>query len=353
MLSAVRSTVLVVDDEESIRNYLSEVLQFEGYECICFSESLAALAYLTRGTKLPDLMLADISMPDLGGIELLRSAKSMHPGMPVILVSGLYELALALEAIDAGADDYLRKPVLPSEVATLVGKYLQPDSRQRGEDLQASIRELLAEQPSNFESSERLRDVFRKLGFKRYETFQHSKRVAAYAVLLGRRCGLPKKELDSLRLGALLHDIGKIGVPRNVLQKPGNLTADEWQVMRSHPLIGYRLLSAFPELRIEADIVRSHHEEYSGSGYPQQLQGEAIPYAARLFSIVDTFDAITSDRPYRPAQSITKACEEIGRMAGGQFDPALVREFLQIPVRDLEVVRKQYPDAAGDEELMP
>lgn len=353
MPSAPRSTVLVVDDEESIRNYLAEVLLFEGYECICFSESLAALAYLTRGAKLPDLMLADISMPDLGGIELLRSAKSMHPGMPVILVSGLYELALALEAIDAGADDYLKKPVRPSEVATLVGKYLQPDSQQRREELQASIRELLAEHPSNFESSERLRDVFRKLGFKRYETFQHSKRVAAYAVLLGRRCGLPKKELDSLRLGALLHDIGKIGVPRNVLQKPGNLTDDEWQVMRSHPLIGYRLLAGFPDLGIEADIVRSHHEEYSGSGYPQQLQGEAIPYAARLFSIVDTFDAITSDRPYRPAQSTTKACEEIGRMAGEQFDPALVREFMQIPAGDLEAVRKQYPDAAGDEDLMP
>jgi cyclic di-GMP phosphodiesterase len=351
MPPASRSTVLVVDDEESIRNYLAEVLQFEGYECICFSESLAALAYLTRGLKLPDLMLADIAMPDLGGIELLRSAKSMHPEMPVILVSGLYELALALEALDAGADDYLKKPVRPSELATLVGKYLQPDSHQRGEALQASIRELLAEQPGDFENSEQIRDIFRKLGFKRYETFQHSKRVAAYAVLLGRRCGLPKEQLDSLRLGALLHDIGKIGVPRNVLQKPGNLSDDEWQVMRSHPAIGYRLLSAFPELRAEAEIVYSHHEEYGGSGYPQGLRGEAIPYAARLFSIVDTFDAITSDRPYRLAQSIAKAREEIGRMAGAQFDPALVREFLEIPGKELEEIGRRYPDAAGGEDL--
>jgi putative nucleotidyltransferase with HDIG domain len=352
MASAPRSRVLVVDDEESIRNYLAEVLQFEGYECVCFSGSLAALAYLTRGDKLPDLMLADIAMPDLGGIELLRSAKSMHPGMPVILVSGLYELALALEAIEAGADDYLKKPVLPSEVAVLVRKYLQPDAHQRREELQGAIRELLAEQPQDLENSEQLRDVFRKLGFKRYETFQHSKRVSAYAVLLGQRCGLPKRELDSLRLGALLHDIGKIGIPRNVLQKPGDLSEDEWQVMRSHPAIGYRLLAAFPELQTEADIVRHHHEEYSGSGYPQGLRGEAIPYGARLFSIVDTFDAITSDRPYRPAQSIAKACEEIGRMAGQQFDPAPVREFLTIPLEELEDVRKRYPDAAGDEDLL-
>jgi cyclic di-GMP phosphodiesterase len=346
MPSLSRSTVLVVDDEESIRKYLAEVLEFEGYECICFSGSLAALAYLTRGRKLPDLMLADIAMPDLGGIELLRSAKSMLPEMPVILVSGLYELALALEALDAGADDYLKKPVRPSELATLVGKYLQPDSHQR-EALQASIRDLLAEQPSDFENCEQIRDIFRKLGFKRYETFQHSKRVAAYAVLLGRRCELPKSELDSLRLGALLHDIGKVGVPRNVLQKPGDLSEDEWQVMRSHPAIGHRLLSAFPELRKEAEIVYSHHEEFNGAGYPQGLQGEAIPYAARLFSIVDTFDAITSDRPYRLAQSIAKAREEISRMAGVQFDPALVREFLKISGQELEEVRRRHPDAVG------
>jgi putative nucleotidyltransferase with HDIG domain len=246
----------------------------------------------------------------------------------------------------------LKKPVLPSEVAVLVRKYLQPDAHQRREELQGAIRELLAEQPQDLENSEQLRDVFRKLGFKRYETFQHSKRVSAYAVLLGQRCGLPKRELDSLRLGALLHDIGKIGIPRNVLQKPGDLSEDEWQVMRSHPAIGYRLLAAFPELQTEADIVRHHHEEYSGSGYPQGLRGEAIPYGARLFSIVDTFDAITSDRPYRPAQSIAKACEEIGRMAGQQFDPAPVREFLTIPLEELEDVRKRYPDAAGDEDLL-
>jgi putative nucleotidyltransferase with HDIG domain len=350
MPSASRSTVLVVDDEESIRNYLAEVLKFEGYQCICFSESLAALAYLTRGLSVPDLMLADIAMPGLGGIELLRSAKSMHPEMPVILVSGLYELALALEALDAGADDYLRKPVRPSELATLVGKYLQPDSHQRREAMQASIGELLAGQAADFENSDQLRDIFRELGFKRYETFQHSKRVAAYAVLLGRRCGLPQQQLDSLRLGALLHDIGKIGVPRNVLQKPGNLSDDEWQVMRAHPAIGYRLLAAFPAMRGEAEIVYCHHEEYGGTGYPQGLKAEAIPYAARLFSIVDTFDAITSDRPYRLAQPVAQAREEIGRMAGAQFDPRLVREFLEIPAEELEEVRRKYPDAAGSEE---
>jgi putative nucleotidyltransferase with HDIG domain len=349
MPSAPRSTILVVDDEESIRNYLVEVLRFEGYDCICFSGSLAALAYLTRGEELPDLMLADIAMPDLGGIELLRSAKLMHPHMPVILVSGLYELALALDALEAGADDYLRKPVRPSELATLVGKYLHPDFRLRKEALQASIRELLAEQPDDLEKSETLCEIFRNLGFKRYETFQHSKRVAAYAVLLGRCCGLAGEELESLRLGALLHDVGKIGVPRNVLQKPGNLSEDEWQVMRSHPSIGHRLLSDFPQLHKEAEIAYSHHEEYNGAGYPQGLKGEEIPRAARLFSIVDTFDAITSDRPYRPAQSTAKARQEIERMAGAQFDPALVSEFLRIPPEELEAIHRRYPDAAGDE----
>ena len=338
------SKVLVVDDEQSIRDYLAEVLRFEGYDCECFSGSLAALSYLSAQEKPADLLLADISMPDMGGIDLLRSVKEAHPDLPVILVSGLYELALAVDALEAGADDYLKKPVKPADLVTLVAKYLDSGTAEQEQQVQNALRGFLETRTSDPKSSRSLEQLFQKLGFKRYETFQHSARVAAVSRLIGEHCGLPVDELRRLELGALLHDIGKIAIPRNVLMKPGKLTDEEWRVMKEHPAIGYRVLMEFPELAQEAKVVYSHHESYDGSGYPQGLSGEQIPLGARIFSIVDTFDAITSDRPYRAAQSVDAARTEIERVSGTQFDPALVKIFLGIPPEKLQELRDKYPD---------
>jgi HD-GYP domain-containing protein (c-di-GMP phosphodiesterase class II) len=182
------------------------------------------------------------------------------------------------------------------------------------------------------------------LGFRRYETFQHSRRVAAYSRLFGDRCGMTEAELGHLELGALLHDIGKIGIPRNVLLKPESLTEEEWRVMKTHPQIGYGLLSEFPAFDEEARIVLSHHERFDGRGYPRGKRGKEIPAGARIFSIVDTLDAITSDRPYRPAQPLSQAREEIEKMSGRQFDPGLVDVFGRIPLEELRKVRIEYPD---------
>ena len=252
MVAQSPSTVLVVDDEEGVRNYLAEVLRFEGYKCQCFSESLSALAYLAEENRPADLVLVDIRMPGMNGIDLLREVKSRQPELPVILVSGLYELVLALGALEAGADDYLKKPVKSSDVVTLVGKYLQRDARRHEEVFREALRQFLDGRSANGEGTEALVEVFRMLGFRRYETFQHSKRVAAYSRLFGERCGLTDSELGHLELGALLHDIGKIGIPRNVLLKPEPLTGEEWRVMNTHPQIGYGLLSEFPAFREEA-----------------------------------------------------------------------------------------------------
>ena len=338
------STVLVVDDDEGIRDYLAEVLRFEGYECRCFSESLSALAYLAERNRRADLVLADIRMPGMNGIGLLREVKSRQPDLPVILVSGLYELALALDALEAGADDYLKKPVKPSDVVTLVGKYLQKDARRHEEEFREALRLFLDSRIGNRESTESLAEVFRMLGFRRYETFQHSKRVAAYSQLFGGHCGLTATELDHLELGALLHDIGKIGIPRNVLLKPESLNEEEWRVMKAHPQIGYGLLSEFPAFQEEARIVLSHHERFDGKGYPRGKSGKEIPVGARIFSIVDTLDAITSDRPYRAAQSFSKAQQEIEKMSGSQFDPLLVDVFARIPIEELREIQQRFPD---------
>ncbi len=337
--------MLVVDDEAATRDYLAEVLRSEGYECQCFSKSLEALSYLARSSAPAGLLLADISMPDMTGIELLREVKSKYPELPVILISGIYEFALAVDALEAGADDYLKKPVRPADVAALVGKYLAPDFR-RQEEVHAALRDFVASQPADPRACKQIKEVFQKLGFKRYETYEHSARVASYCRLFGRHCGLAEDELRHLELGALLHDIGKIGIPRNVLLKPGKLTDEEWRVMRMHPGIGHALLAEFPDLREEAQIVYCHHEKYDGSGYPCGLRGKDIPLGARIFSIVDAYDAITSDRPYRAAQSAEKAFLEIQRMNGTQFDPDLVEEFLRLPSQELEAIQKQYASSA-------
>jgi response regulator RpfG family c-di-GMP phosphodiesterase len=334
-----------VDDEEPVRDYLAEVLRIEGYECLCFSKSLEALSYLARSSSPADLLLADISLPDMTGIELLREVKTKYPGLPVILISGMYELALAVDALEAGADDYLKKPVRPGDVITLVSRYLAPDF-QRQEAVQEALREFVASQPADPGASAQIKEVFQKLGFKRYETYEHSARVASYCRLFGRSYRLTEEDLRHLELGALLHDIGKIGIPRNVLLKPGKLTGEEWRVMRMHPSIGHSLLASFPQLHLEAEIVYSHHERYDGSGYPRGLRGKDIPLEARIFSIVDAYDAITSDRPYRAAQSPEKAVLEIQTMSGTQFDPDLVAEFLRLSAQDLEVIRQRYPGNA-------
>ncbi|MDA1313502.1 MAG: response regulator [Acidobacteria bacterium] len=341
------NTVLVVDDDSSIREYLAEVLRHEGYKCCCFSESLAALSYLNSHNPPADLVLADINMPGMGGIDLLREVKHLDPEMPVILISGLYELALAVDALEAGADDYLKKPVRPNDVLALVSRYLEPsnDGEREVQEAQEALVQFLETKRAGSASLETLRSLFTKLGFRRYETFQHSARVAATCRLFGERYGLPEHQVERLETGALLHDIGKIGIPRNVLLKPGSLDGEEWRVMKQHPTIGYRLLGEFPELSEEARIVQSHHEQWDGSGYPHGLKGESIPLGARMFAIVDTLDAITSDRPYRKAQSIDSARTEIRRMSGVQFDPALVDVFLLIPDGDLLRIREAYPDA--------
>jgi len=342
--------VIVVDDEESIRDYLSSVLELEGYNCRCFEDSSTALAYLSEAQATADLMLADINMPEINGLELLRTAKGTRPELPVILVSGLYELAIALEALESGADDYLRKPVRPADVLALVGEYLHADQARQEAAVREALGEYVAARNGAPETSEHIQVVFQSLGFKRYETFQHSKRVAAYCRLFAERCGFDSATLDRLELGALLHDIGKIGIPRNVLLKPGPLNDEEWVVMRSHPSIGHRLMARFNELTEESQIVHAHHERFDGRGYPQGLAGQDIPLGARIFSIVDTLDAITSDRPYRKASSFATARAEIKKMSGSQFDPGLVEVFLEIPEQSLAEIRGRFPDQTPDEE---
>lgn len=339
------STIIVVDDEESMRQYLYDVLSRHGYDCRCFEGSLSALAYMADAGNAPHLMLTDISMPGMDGMDLLRTVKTVSPETPVILISGLYELALAIDALKGGASDYLLKPANPRDVIRLVSRHLGPDARNGQQALRAALERFLRVRKRYGRDFEDVREIFEVLGFRRFETLQHSKRVACFAELIGQFLAIPEERLTHLKLGALLHDIGKIAIPHNVLMKPGALTEAEWTVMRLHPRIGWELMSEFPELAEEADIVYCHHERWDGRGYPRSLRGEDIPLGARVFAVADTLDAITSDRPYRGGRPCEEAFSEIERHAGTQFDPAIVERFLGIPVTELETVRRRYPDS--------
>lgn len=339
------STILVVDDEEMMRQYLYDVLSRHGYDCKCFEGSLSALAYMANCGQPPHLMLTDISMPGMDGMDLLRTIKTVSPDTPVILISGLYELALAIEALKGGAADYLLKPANPRDVIRLVDRHLCPDAKNGQQALRAALGDFLRCRQRQGHDFEDVREIFDVLGFRRFETLQHSKRVAGYAERIGQFLSLGVDELGPLKLGSLLHDIGKIAIPHNVLMKPGPLNEAEWTVMRLHPRIGWELMADFLELTAEAEIVYAHHERYDGRGYPRSLAAEEIPLGARIFAIADTLDAITSDRPYRKGRSCQEALAEIQRHVGTQFDPRLVREFVRIPLLELEGIRERYPDS--------
>ena len=335
---------IVVDDDSSMRDYLHGVLSRDGYRCESFSDSLALLSYLGEDGNDSDLVLTDINMPGLNGIDLLRMAHTVEPELPVILISGLYELGLALDALNCGAADYLLKPALPRDILELVEKHLPSRAESRQSIAQLQLGRFLSSRLRGQDPADALRGLHQALGFKRYETLRHCRRVAAYADLFGRACGLGESSLSQLHTGALLHDIGKVAIPRNVLLKAGPLNDDEWAAMHLHPRIGWEMLSEYRELESTAEIVYAHHERFDGQGYPRALQAEEIPLGARIFSIVDTFDAITSDRPYRAASPIECARSEISQCSGKQFDADLVSVFLKLPSKELQIVHETHQD---------
>jgi putative nucleotidyltransferase with HDIG domain len=346
VLNNGETTVLVVDDDESMRVYLSATLESGGYKCRSFASGGAVLGWLASGEEWADLLLSDINMPGMSGMDLLRTVRAVAPDLPVILISGLCDLPMAQGALRAGATDYLLKPVRPADLLELTSRHVSANSSGQFEAVKQALKSALGSQPATgrAERTARLMEIFDVLGLKRFETLQHSRRVAAFAVLTARSLGWSGDALTVLETGSLLHDVGKAGIPYNVLMKPGRLNQEEWAIMKMHPQLGLELLQGLPDLEQEARIVYSHHERFDGLGYPQQLAGEEIPPGARIFSVGDTLDALTSNRCYRAGQGIQAAREEIWRGAGSQFDPAVLEAFDRVDDREFEAVVKQFPD---------
>jgi putative nucleotidyltransferase with HDIG domain len=342
--------ILVVDDEDAIREIVCSMLAAANYKTRQASSGLKALAILDAGEEF-ELMLSDLMMADLDGIGLLERTKEGYPDMPVVMVTAVHDISVALAAIRNGAYDYLLKPfereqLLATVRRALENRRLKMENRKYQTELESLVdarTEQLQKAMANLERSyditlEALGDA---LDLKDAETEGHSKRVTAFTIAIARAMGLPRDQIAVIARGAFLHDIGKMAIPDAILRKPGALNAEEVAIMREHCYRGYQMLKKIPFLTEAAAIVYSHQEKYDGTGYPRQLKGEEIPLGARLFSVADTLDAITSDRPYRAAQTLTAAREEIRRWSGRQFDPEVVAMFLSMPENIWGDLRKE------------
>jgi len=311
---------------------------------------MEALALLESGEEF-ELMLSDLMMANLDGIGLLEKTKERFPEMPVVMVTAVHDISVALAAIRNGAYDYLLKPfereqLLATVSRALENRRLKLENRAYQSGLESLVDTRTAQLKKALVDLERSYDITLEalgdaLDKKDAETEGHSKRVTAFTIAIARNMGLSKDQIAVIARGAFLHDIGKMAIPDAILRKPGKLTPDEILIMQEHCYHGYEILKKIPFLGEAAEIVYAHQERYDGTGYPRGLKGEQIPLGARMFSVADTLDAITSDRPYRPAQSLTAAREEIRAWSGRQFDPDVVKVFLEMDQNIWPDLRKE------------
>jgi putative two-component system response regulator len=307
--------VLVVDDDALIRQFLVDELAGEGYTVSIAKDGEEALEKVAADP--PDLILLDVMMPKLDGFEVCRHLKSDERTIliPVVMLTALMAIEERIKSMDAGADDFLSKPHNRQELLTRVRSLLR--LKRHTDELEHAETVLFS-----LALSVEAKDPF---------TNDHCDRMARYSLALGETLGLPREHLKALQRGAILHDLGKIGVPDVILLKPGPLTDAERTVIRQHPIIGERICSPLKSLRLVLPIIRHHHERWNGTGYPDGLAGEAIPLTARILQCVDVFDALTIERPYKPAytqeQAVAIMREEVAK---GWQDPNLAETFIAL-----------------------
>ncbi|MEP6707244.1 MAG: HD domain-containing phosphohydrolase [Pyrinomonadaceae bacterium] len=362
--SNASARILIVDDESDIRGVLSDLLN-EEYECTEASSAAEALAQLRIADY--ELVISDITMPGMSGLEMIPHVKEIAPETVVVMISGMQTVESAIEALRVGAFDYLMKPFDLRQVEAgvkralehrdlLVAKRLYDSQLEELVELRtAELDHALGSLEGAYRST--LRALTAALETRDAETHGHSERVVSYSLRLGREYGLTLEQLKSLEFGALLHDIGKIGVPDAILRKPAKLTEEEWVRMREHPLHGQQILRGIEFLEGAARVVAQHHEKWDGSGYPLRLRGKEIDLCARIFAVADAFDAITSDRVYRKGKSYAVAAKELDEWAGTQFDADVIAAFHRVPQADWDQLYRRslmrQAESRSDQPLEP
>jgi response regulator RpfG family c-di-GMP phosphodiesterase len=348
MVGNPRPRILIVDDEPEITAILTDL--FSGHhDCATAGSAEEAMELLRKGEY--ELVVSDITMPGMSGLDMIPHVKSLSPNSVVVMISGMQTVESAIGALRLGAFDYVMKPFDLRQVEAVVKRALEHQelivAKQRYEDhLEELVEQRTAELDHTLNS---LEDAYRStlkaltaaLETRDLETHGHSERVVTYSLRLGREYGLDSKRMKSLEFGSLLHDIGKIGVPDLILRKPAKLTDEEWVLMKEHPLHGQQILRGIEFLEGAARVVAQHHEKWDGSGYPLGLRDEEIDLCARIFSVADAFDAMTSDRVYRKGKPYEAAAKELDDWAGRQFDPRVVEAFHRVPKSDWEELHAQ------------
>jgi len=336
--------ILVVDDELGPREALRMILR-DDYDVVTADNGYQAMDYLVDSDY--DLVILDIRMPDMNGIELLAEVKKKAPETEVVMITAYASVDTATNALRNGALDYLIKPFDISAVKEVVEKGLSKRTsstaiKNRLSELQVvndSLKDKIELAYNNIQKHylETVSSLVAAIDAKDSYTKGHQERVAVFTMILGKEMGLSAEEIDLLKQAAILHDIGKIGVPEHILRKPGSLTNEEFEAIKQHPVIGAQILSPVEFLKEAVPIVRHHHEKYDGTGYPDGIKGMQIPKSARIIAVADSVDAMLSERPYTPAKTVEQVREQLRICSGTQFDPKIAEAALKIDLPSMRI----------------
>ena len=356
--------VLVVDDEPQVQQVIKRILERHGFECELASSAEEARKSLEADGKRFQLMLCDVNMPGESGLDLLRDALVDHPEVAALMVTGADDPRLAASAIQLGAYGYLTKPFSPNELMinitnALHRRRLELENRAHQEMLENAVENRTAalsdavsrlqrsEQELRMHQEETVRRLSSMAELRDLETGRHLERMSGYCALISERFDFDRERVELMRIASPMHDVGKIGIPDNILLKPATLTPEEREVMQQHTVIGYEILSGSEAelLALAAILAWTHHERFDGSGYPRGIRGGKIPLEGRIAAVADVFDALTTDRIYRPAFGLEQAIEMMRAQRGTHFDPDVLDRFFDA-IESVEKIRAGYKRAA-------